>query len=51
MKPYNNLWPYVSLNAEYENLSNYVLLDVYALSRGKLTFIQLSNNKYAYSAL
>ena len=48
MKPYNNWWLYISF---YENLSNYVLLDVYALSRGKLTFIQLSNNKYAYSAL
>ena len=38
-------------HAGYGNLSNYVLFDVYALSRGKLTFIQLSNNKYVKSAL
>ena len=43
-KPYNK-------NAEYGNLSNYVLFDVYAPSRGKLPFIQLSNNKYANSVL
>ena len=44
MKPYNNL-------CLYRNLPSYVLFDVYALSRGKLTFIQLSNNKYANSVL
>ena len=38
-------------NAEYGNLSNYVLFDVYALSRGIITFITLSNNKYANSVL
>ena len=42
---------YFYLNAECENHPNDVLSDVYARSRCKLTFIQLSNNKYAKSAL